>query len=147
VKIFKPQTPLWSSWEYSSTPSILSIETEVSYPWEITLANFMTDVQVQRMAKTKSTLMMRSPDELLAEGTVEGNLRSVLSSSGLAAKVVSANTSSSLDGTSSRSSDMPSRRSSSEGTSTSSSLRDGLATPDRLYLRRGAVPLGSRTQR
>jgi len=41
----------------------------VTYPWEITIANYMTDFQVCRTAKTKSTPRIRSPDELLAEGT------------------------------------------------------------------------------
>lgn len=37
VSVVEPGAPSWSSCEYSSTPSILSIETEVSYPWEITV--------------------------------------------------------------------------------------------------------------
>jgi len=32
VPIFGPSTPSWSSCEYSSTPNILGIEEEVSYP-------------------------------------------------------------------------------------------------------------------
>ncbi|KAJ8424287.1 hypothetical protein Cgig2_003269 [Carnegiea gigantea] len=70
-------------------------------------------MEVRRMAKIKSTAMMRSPDELLAEGTIEANPRSVPSSSGPVAEVVSINTSSSSNGTPSRSSDGPSRSSSS----------------------------------
>ena len=69
VPLFEPGTPSWSSCEYSSTPSILSPEVDVTYSWEITVANYMTDFQVRRMAKTKSTLCIRSPDEVLAEGT------------------------------------------------------------------------------
>jgi len=45
VPIFAPGTPSWSSCEYSSTPSILSIEEEVSYPWVITMADFINDFQ------------------------------------------------------------------------------------------------------
>jgi len=67
VLIFEPDTPSWSSYEYSSTPSILSIEQEVSYLWEITLADFMTDFQVGRMAKAKSTFCMR-PKFFTADG-------------------------------------------------------------------------------
>ncbi|KAJ8424066.1 hypothetical protein Cgig2_028739 [Carnegiea gigantea] len=61
----------WSSCEYSSTPSILSMEEEA-----------------QRMAKTKSTSRMRSPNELLAEGTLEGNPCSAPSSSRPVAEVM-----------------------------------------------------------
>ena len=39
VPIFEPSTPLWYSYEYSSTPSILSIKEEVSYLWEIGIAS------------------------------------------------------------------------------------------------------------
>jgi len=46
VSIFEPSNPLWSSCEYSFIPSILSIEEEVSYMWEINIAaTSMTDVQ------------------------------------------------------------------------------------------------------
>ncbi|KAJ8433872.1 hypothetical protein Cgig2_021255 [Carnegiea gigantea] len=38
-------TPLWSSCEHSSTPGVLSPEVEVSYPWEITIPNYMTNFQ------------------------------------------------------------------------------------------------------
>ncbi|KAJ8423713.1 hypothetical protein Cgig2_016464 [Carnegiea gigantea] len=68
VLIHEPGTPSWSSYEYSSTPSILSIKEDVVYPWEI-------DVEC-RMAKIKMIARLRSPNELLAERTSEGNLRS-----------------------------------------------------------------------
>ena len=56
VPILKPGTPSWSSCEYSSTPSILSIEEKVSYLWEINIAApGLADVQERRMAKTQST--------------------------------------------------------------------------------------------
>ena len=42
VPPFEQGTPSWSSCEYSSTPSVLSPEVEVTYPWEITAANYMT---------------------------------------------------------------------------------------------------------
>ncbi|KAJ8439000.1 hypothetical protein Cgig2_012996 [Carnegiea gigantea] len=68
VPIFEPRTPSWSSCEYSSTPSILNIEKDV----EIDVAvDRMVDFQERRMAKTKTTPWLRSPDELLAEGTAE----------------------------------------------------------------------------
>jgi len=82
VLISEPDTPSWSSCEYSSTPSILSIEEEVSCPWEITIADFMNDFQARRMGKTKSTPRVRTPDELLVEGTLEGNLHSALKGRG-----------------------------------------------------------------
>ncbi|KAJ8438700.1 hypothetical protein Cgig2_011883 [Carnegiea gigantea] len=122
VLIFEPSTPSWSSCEYSSTPSILSIEKEVSYPWEITIADFMNDVPPRRMAKTKSTPRVRTPDGLLAEGTLEGNLHSAPSPQRLGAEVLPTISSSSLVGTSaSSSSDRASASSSSEGSFTSSS--------------------------
>ncbi|KAJ8430921.1 hypothetical protein Cgig2_033549 [Carnegiea gigantea] len=80
--------------EYSSTPSILSLEVEVTYPWEITIANYMTDFQVRRMAKTKSTPCIRSLDELLAEGT-QGNPCSAPPQSNQEAKVASTSSSAS----------------------------------------------------
>ncbi|KAJ8421146.1 LOW QUALITY PROTEIN: hypothetical protein Cgig2_027444 [Carnegiea gigantea] len=46
--------------EYSSTPSILSPEVEVSYPWEITIADYMTDFQV-----IKAFILGGRIDELL----------------------------------------------------------------------------------
>lgn len=45
VPIYEPRMPSWSSCEYSSTPTILSIEEEVVYPWEIDVpASRITDV-------------------------------------------------------------------------------------------------------
>ncbi|KAJ8442187.1 hypothetical protein Cgig2_005127 [Carnegiea gigantea] len=76
VPIFEPGTPSWSSYEYSSTPSNLSPEVEVTYPWEITIANYVPDFQVHRMAKTKSTPRIRSSDELLASSSSGHSLRS-----------------------------------------------------------------------
>lgn len=55
VPVFEPGTPSWSSCEYFSTPSILSPEVTVTYPWEVIIANFVPDFQVRGMAKTKST--------------------------------------------------------------------------------------------
>ncbi|KAJ8451405.1 hypothetical protein Cgig2_017796 [Carnegiea gigantea] len=48
VPIFEPGTPSWSSCEYSSTPSILSPEVEVTHPWEITIANYVPAFQGPR---------------------------------------------------------------------------------------------------
>ncbi|KAJ8428663.1 hypothetical protein Cgig2_006284 [Carnegiea gigantea] len=101
-------------------------------------------LQVRRMAKTKSTPMMTSPDELLAEDTIESNPLSVPMSSGPAAEVVSKNTSSSSDSTPFYSSDGPPRTSSSEEASTSSSPYDGPVTPGRSVLKkRGHAPVES----
>ena len=82
VPIFEPGTPSWSSCEHSSTPSILSPEVTVTYPWEVTIANFVPDFQVRGMAKTKSTPRIRTPDELLAEGSI-GNVCSALPQSNM----------------------------------------------------------------
>jgi len=62
MPIFGPGTPSWSSCEYSSTPSMFSIEEEVLYPWKITIADFMNDIQARWMAKTKSTPSVRTTD-------------------------------------------------------------------------------------
>ncbi|KAJ8424845.1 hypothetical protein Cgig2_030072 [Carnegiea gigantea] len=63
VPIFKPGTPSWSSCEYSSTPSILNIEEDVVYLWEIDVAvNRMHDFQKHRMAKIRMIGQLRSPD-------------------------------------------------------------------------------------
>jgi len=43
VPRFESDTPSLSSCEYSSTPNVLSLEVEVTYPWEITVTNYMTD--------------------------------------------------------------------------------------------------------
>ena len=128
VPIFEPDTPASSRCEYSSAPSILSIEQKVSYPWEITLVDLMTDFQVQTMTKTKSPPRMRSLDKLLVEGT-QGNPYSALSSSKSVAEVASTSISSFLGGTSSRSSDRSSRSLSSEGAPTSSSSHEGPSIP------------------
>ncbi|KAJ8419943.1 LOW QUALITY PROTEIN: hypothetical protein Cgig2_020753 [Carnegiea gigantea] len=115
---------------------------EVSYPWEIILDDFIIDFYVRRMAKTKSTFCMRSPDELLAKGT-QGNPCSAPSSSKLVVEVASTSTSSSLSGTSSYSSDGSSRGSSSEGALTSSSSREGSSISGRSVLKkRGRTPVG-----
>ena len=60
----------------------------------------MLDFQERRMAKTKTTTRLRSPDELLAEGTSEGNPSSSCAShrSSTEVKVESTSTSSSLEG-------------------------------------------------
>ncbi|KAJ8420614.1 hypothetical protein Cgig2_015471 [Carnegiea gigantea] len=100
VPLFEPGTPSWSSCEYSSNPSILHPKVEVSYPWKITTADFMNDFQVRQMAKTKSISRIRSPNELLAEGT-QSNPYLTPSSPKPVAKVTSTSTSSSSKGTSS----------------------------------------------
>ena len=111
VPLFEPSTPSWSCCKYSSTPSVLSSEVEVTYPWEITIANYMTDFQIRRMEKTKSSPHIRSLDELLDKGT-QGNPYLALSSSKLRAEVASTSTSSASVETSSRSSSDCSLRSS-----------------------------------
>ncbi|KAJ8424906.1 hypothetical protein Cgig2_007631 [Carnegiea gigantea] len=122
LPLFESGTPSWSSCEYSSTPIILSPEVEVTYPWEITIANYMPDFQVRRMAKTKSTPRIRSPGELLAEGTL-GNPYSAPPQSNPEAEVASTSSSaSSGTGLSSSSSRHSSRSSSSEWASTSTSF-------------------------
>jgi len=140
---FEPGTPSWSSYEYFSTPNVLSPEVEVTYPWEIVVANYMTDFKVRRMAKTKSTPRVRSPDELLAEGT-QGNPCLAPSSSKPGAEVVSTSTSStSGEASSNSSSDSSLRSSSSEGVSTSSSSPERLLTPGKSVLKRkGRAPVG-----
>ncbi|KAJ8431148.1 hypothetical protein Cgig2_026745 [Carnegiea gigantea] len=136
VPLFEPGTPSWSSCKYSSTPNVLSPEVEVSYPWEITIANYMTNFQVRRMAKTKSTPRIRSPDELLVEGT-QGNPCSAPSSSKSGAKVASTSTSSiSGETSSSSSSHSSSRHPSSEGASISSSSHKGHSAPSKSVLKR-----------
>ncbi|KAJ8429036.1 LOW QUALITY PROTEIN: hypothetical protein Cgig2_016941 [Carnegiea gigantea] len=96
----------------SSDEGVLCIEEEVSYPWEITIAHFVTDFQAQQMAKTKSAPRVRTPYELLAEGTMEDR--------------TSAN--SSLGG--------PSTSSSSDGTSASSSSWGAPSALGRLVLKK-----------
>ncbi|KAJ8422874.1 hypothetical protein Cgig2_013747 [Carnegiea gigantea] len=116
-------------------PSILNLEVEVSDPWEITIADYITDFQVQKMVKTKSTPRIRFPDELLAKG-MQGNPCSAPSSSKSGAEVASTSTSSTSGGTSSSSSDRLSRCSSSGGASMSSSSHEGPSTPGKSVLRR-----------
>ncbi|KAJ8420628.1 hypothetical protein Cgig2_027118 [Carnegiea gigantea] len=50
-----PQVEGRHLYEYSSTPSILSPQVKVTYPWEITIANYVPDFQVRKMVKMKST--------------------------------------------------------------------------------------------
>ncbi|KAJ8446985.1 hypothetical protein Cgig2_006613 [Carnegiea gigantea] len=121
-----------------STSSDEDIKEEVSYLWEIIIAApCLTDVQEQRMARTQSTPRIRTPDELLVEGTTEGNLHSTLISQGPSAEVVSASTSPSRDGVStSSSSDEASTSSSLDGASTSSSSRGASSGPRRAVLRK-----------
>ena len=77
MSIFESDKTLWSSCEYSSAPSILSIEEDVIYPWEIdVVVDRVLDFQERRMAKTMMTTWLRSSDELMVEGTFEGNPRS-----------------------------------------------------------------------
>lgn len=57
VLIYEPSTPSWSSYKYSSTPSILSVEEEVIYPWEIDIVvSRMTDVQDRKLARIKTVV-------------------------------------------------------------------------------------------
>ncbi|KAJ8424980.1 hypothetical protein Cgig2_031929 [Carnegiea gigantea] len=115
VPLFEPGTPSWSSCEYSSTLNILNPEVKVT------------------MAKTKSTPRIRSPDELLAEGT-QGNHYLP------EAKVAS--TSSSASSCSSGSSSRHSSRSpSSERASTSSSSFEASLGPGKSVVKRkGCTP-------
>jgi len=63
VLIFEPDTPSWSNCEHCSTPSILNIEEDVVYPWEIEVAiDRMLAFQERRMAKIKMTARLRSPE-------------------------------------------------------------------------------------
>jgi len=49
--------------------------------WEIDVAiSHMTDIEERRMMKVKVISRLKSPNELLAEGTFEDNLRSTFSS-------------------------------------------------------------------
>ena len=64
----------WSSIQYSSTPSILSIEEEVVYPWEIDVAvSSLSDVQKCKLARTKTTMRLKTIPELMAVGYSTGN--------------------------------------------------------------------------
>ncbi|KAJ8422577.1 hypothetical protein Cgig2_027658 [Carnegiea gigantea] len=61
VLIYKPDTPSWSSYEYSFTPNILSIEEDVVYPSKINVAvNRMHDLQEHRMATIRSSVAVES---------------------------------------------------------------------------------------
>ncbi|KAJ8432368.1 hypothetical protein Cgig2_021902 [Carnegiea gigantea] len=122
VALFEPGTPSRSSCKYSSTPSILSPEVEGTYPWEITIANYVPDFQVRRMVNTKSTPRIQSPDELLAKGTLAP------SQSNPEAKMASSSSSTSRSGSSDSASSHSWRSSSSEGTSTSSSPGSSLGS-------------------
>ncbi|KAJ8449495.1 hypothetical protein Cgig2_002292 [Carnegiea gigantea] len=125
VPLFEPGTPLWSSCEYSSTPSIPSPE-----------------VEVRRMAKTKSTPCIRSPDEWLAEGT-QGNPCSAPPQSNPKAEVASTSSSvSSRMGSSDSSSRHSSRSSSSKRASTcSSSSEASLGLGKSVFKRKGRMPV------
>ncbi|KAJ8445654.1 hypothetical protein Cgig2_009055 [Carnegiea gigantea] len=141
VPLFAPGTPSWSSCEYSSSPSILSPEVEVTYPWEITIASYVPDFQVRRMAKTKSTPRIQSPDELLAEGTL-GNPYSVPTQSNPEAEVASSSSStSSRSGSRSSASGHSSRRSSSEGASTISPTESSSRPVGSVPKQTGCAPL------
>jgi len=60
-----------------NTPSIHSIGEEVVYPWKINVAvSRMTDVQEYRLAMTKTPLRLKTLDQLMAEGSSEGNYSS-----------------------------------------------------------------------
>jgi len=77
MPIYELGTPSWSSCEYSSTPSILSIEEEVIYMWEIdVLVSRTTDVQERRLARTKTIVRFKTPDEFMAKGYSKGNSHS-----------------------------------------------------------------------
>ena len=93
------------------------------------------------MAKTKSTPLMRSPDELLAEGT-QDNPCYAPSSPKSVAEVAFTSTSSSSRGTSSLSPNGSSRSSSLEGASTSSSSHEGPFTPGRSVLKKRGCSTG-----
>jgi len=78
---------------------MLSIEEHVVYPWAIDVAiNRIHDFLERMMAKIRMTTHLRSPNELLAKGTSEGNLRSSSGSHGLSIKFRFTGTSSSLEG-------------------------------------------------
>ncbi|KAJ8441091.1 hypothetical protein Cgig2_000352 [Carnegiea gigantea] len=100
----------------------------------------LADPQVEGAIRTKNgknqvNSRIRSPDELLAEGT-QGNPCSARSSLKPGAQVASTITSSTLGGTSSSTSDRSLRHSSSERASTSSSLHEGPSTSGKSVLKR-----------
>ncbi|KAJ8436373.1 hypothetical protein Cgig2_032194 [Carnegiea gigantea] len=71
MPLFEPGTPSSSSCEYSSTPSILSLEVEVLYPWEITIADYMTDFK--RTAVEKQYLLPAGYTFVIPEANVNVN--------------------------------------------------------------------------
>ena len=108
----------------------------MTYPWEVTIANFVPDFQVRGMAKTKSTPRIRTPDELLAEGSI-GNVCSVLPQSNMEVQVASSSSStSSRPGSSSGASGCSS--SSEEASTSSSSESSGSGTSGRARHQRAA---------
>ncbi|KAJ8435297.1 hypothetical protein Cgig2_026389 [Carnegiea gigantea] len=75
--IYEPGTPSWSNSEYSSIPGILSIEEEVVYPWKVDITvSRMSDVQQRKLARTKTTVQLKTVPELMAEGYSVGNSHS-----------------------------------------------------------------------
>ncbi|KAJ8442138.1 hypothetical protein Cgig2_011328 [Carnegiea gigantea] len=99
VLIHEPDTPSWCSCEYSSTPSILSIEKEVICPWKVDVAvSHMIDVQEHKLARTKTILRLKTPNELMAKEYYEGNSHSSLGSHRMGVDVATASTSSSTRG-------------------------------------------------
>ena len=65
---------LWSSCERSFTPSILSVDKEVVYLWEIDVAiNHITDFQEHSLVRTKQAMGPKIVPELMAEGLPERN--------------------------------------------------------------------------
>ncbi|KAJ8420065.1 hypothetical protein Cgig2_028999 [Carnegiea gigantea] len=97
-------------------------------------------LQVRRMAKTKSTPRIQSPDELLAEGTL-GNPCSVPPQSIPEAEVASSNSSTSSRSCSpSSASGHSSRSSSSEGASTSSYPKSSLGPGGLVPKQKGRTP-------
>jgi len=74
VPIYEHRPRSWSCCEYSSTPSILIIEEEVVYPWEIDIAiSRMSDIQECKLARTKTTTRLKTVPELMAKGYSVGN--------------------------------------------------------------------------
>ena len=64
-------------------PSILSIEDEIVYPWEIDITiSLMTDVQERKLTTTKTTALLKTRPRLMIEGCSEGNSHSALDPGG-----------------------------------------------------------------
>jgi len=96
IPIYESGTPSWSCCEYFSTLSILSIKEEVVYPWEIDVAlSRITNVQEQKLTRTKQTVRPKILPELMAEGFLAGNSQSSSESMQWSFKVCSTSTSSS----------------------------------------------------